>query len=245
MPSEANALSTIPGPTGRGRLIVVGDIHGCIDELHALLDRLAPSTGDIVVSAGDIARKGPRPDLCLELWRARGFLAVIGNNEEKLLAFARRNIFRRWLLPSADRVLLRRPDLMEYIRGWPVVIDIPAARAAIVHGGLLPDMELAERDIRAFRHELIRLRFIRREGDRWVAVAKGRQIASDVLWPVEWRGERTVLYGHTPLRAPRVDERAIGLDTGCVYGGDLTAAVHQGGEWRLERVPARRAYARR
>lgn len=234
------SLLTLAPPAAR--LIVFGDIHGCFDEMLRLLGRIAPTPDDLVIAAGDIVRKGPEPLRCLELWRDRGYLAVVGNNEEKLLATS---WWRRLFLPAGDRAVLRRPDLVQFIESWPVVIDLPEAGATIVHGGLLPHMNLTERDVEAHRADLIRLRWLRRTNGSWERVPKGKQQEGDVLWPSVWDGERTVLYGHTPLREPRVEPRAIGLDTGCVYGGSLTAAIREEKAWKLVSEPARRAYSSR
>jgi diadenosine tetraphosphatase ApaH/serine/threonine PP2A family protein phosphatase len=87
------------------------------------------------------------------------------------------------------------------------------------------------------------LRWIRRKNGTWKPVPREKRKKDDVLWAEQWRGERFVVYGHTPVREPRFDERALGLDTGCVYGGKLTAAVLEDGEWRIESVAARRRYA--
>ncbi|MGZ5475840.1 MAG: metallophosphoesterase [Thermoanaerobaculia bacterium] len=241
----SETLRTIEGPALGSRVIVIGDIHGCINELRVLFDRLAPAGDDIVISAGDVVRKGPRADLCLDLFRAHGGLAVIGNNDEKLLERARWGFFARWFAAPEDRAVLRRRDLLDFIRTWPVVIDIPAIGASVVHGGLFPGMTIDSAEIARTREDLIRLRYVRREGNRWVRVPKGSERETDVLWSEVWDGGRTVLYGHTPMRDASVDSKTIGLDTGCVYGGSLTAAVYEHGRWRLEQVRAQRAYATR
>lgn len=224
----------------RGRLICIGDIHGCYEELQELLDRVQPDVDDLVVSVGDMVRKGPHPDLCLDLWRDRRYLAVLGNNEEKLLEVSP---LRKMFLPAEDRVVLRRDDLLASIRRWPRLIDVAGAEVAIVHGGLYPGMRIEPDAVQRAAGDIVRLRWIRCVGGQWQRVGKSRQRDSDVLWAEVWEGPETVLYGHTPLRAPRVDRKAIGLDTGCVYGGSLTAAVLEG-EWRFESVRARRQYAR-
>ena len=239
------ALKTVSRSFDRGRVIVVGDVHGCIDELSALLERIGPNDEDLVIFAGDLVRKGPRPDLCLELLRDNRYLSVIGNNENKLLGFENRGLIRRLFLSQQERRVLRRRDLLDFIRSWPVVIDIPSIRAAVVHGGLFPGMGMDERAIAEMRSDLIRLRYIRQSGGEWKRVPKGNETADDVLWSEVWDGDRTVLYGHTPVDEPRVDRNAIGLDTGCVYGGSLTAAIFERGEWRTEQVRARRTYAQR
>lgn len=221
-----------------GRLIFVGDIHGCYDEVQEMLDRVEPAASDLVVSVGDVVTKGPAPDRCLDLWRERGFLAVQGNNEIKLLGRAR-PLLRFF---ARDRVLRRR-DLLRYIASWPIVIDFPSVAIAVVHGGFLPHMRVIPETVEQRQDEIVELRWIRRKNGEWKAIPKERKKSGDVLWPEKWKGERFVVYGHTPLREPKFDARALGLDTGCVYGGTLTAAVFAGGEWTIESVKARRKYA--
>ncbi|MGZ5442948.1 MAG: metallophosphoesterase [Thermoanaerobaculia bacterium] len=220
-----------------GRLIFIGDIHGCYDELVELLDRLAPSDCDAVVSVGDIVTKGPAADRCLDLWRERGYLAVKGNNEIKLLSRAR-PLLRFF---ARDRVMRRR-DLLRFIESWPVVIDFPAVAITAVHGGFLPQMHVTAEEVDRGRDEIVELRWIRRKNGEWKPIPKEKKKRDDVLWSEKWKGDRFVIYGHTPVREPKFDARALGLDTGCVYGGTLTAAVWAGGEWRIESVRAKRKY---
>src|SRR5712692_9424553 len=94
------------------RTIIIGDIHGCYDELRELLDRANAGPDDRVVSVGDMLRKGPHPDRCVELWRASGYLAVLGNQDERLLD---RSAWRRWVSAAPDRRMLRRTDLLEFV----------------------------------------------------------------------------------------------------------------------------------
>lgn len=225
-------------PKPGGRLIFVGDIHGCFDELRELLERVAPAERDTVVSVGDIVTKGPAADRCLDLWRERGYLAVQGNNEIKLLGHANplMRIFAR------DEVLRRR-DLLAYIRSWPLVIDFSEARVTAVHGGFLPQMQVTAEEIERERDAIPLLRWIRKENGQWRPVSKEKKKKDDVLWAEKWRGDRFVLYGHTPVREPKRDKQALGLDTGCVYGGSLTAAVYDGNEWDTVSVKANRRYA--
>ncbi len=222
-----------------GRLIFFGDIHGCYDELVELLDRLAPSASDVVVSVGDIVSKGPAADHCLELWRTRGYLAVKGNNEIKLLSRSR-SLLRRWF--ARDRVMRRR-DLLRFIESWPIVIDFPTVAITAVHGGFLPQMDVTAEEVERAGDAIVELRWIRRKNGQWKPIPKEKKGNDDVLWSEKWKGDRFVVYGHTPVREPKLDARALGLDTGCVYGGTLTAAVWAGGEWRIESVGAKRKYA--
>lgn len=204
--------------------LFIGDIHGCIDELRALLDRARLDDADLVVALGDIVRKGPDPAACARLIRERGGRALLGNNEEKLL----RNPLRRLSQPR---------ELMRYIRTLPWQLDFPLLGVRAVHGGVLPDGRLD-------RQAALTLRWLRRDRrGAWVQAGQKRQ-DGDVFWSELWDGDRLIVYGHTPRNEPRIDRKAIGIDTGCVYGGKLTGVLFHGpGEWELLQVEARRKYA--
>lgn len=223
-----------------GRLIVIGDIHGCHAELVELLDRVSPRASDVVVSVGDVVTKGPAAAKCLDLWKERGYLAVRGNNELKVLDAAR-PLLRFFATENGD--VLRRDDLLRYIASWPLVIDFPAPAVTVVHGGFLPQMNVTEEEVEEAKDVVPHLRWIRKKDNGWKPVPRQKHKKDDVLWAEKWKGDRFVVYGHTPLRQPRFDKQALGLDTGCVYGGSLTAAILDNGEWSTVSVEAKRKYA--
>src|SRR5204863_3459965 len=70
-----------------GRTIIVGDVHGCRDELDALLDKVAFTMGDRLVFVGDLIARGPDSLGVLDIARHTGAEIVRGNHEEKLLAW--------------------------------------------------------------------------------------------------------------------------------------------------------------
>ncbi|MBV9495091.1 MAG: metallophosphoesterase [Acidobacteria bacterium] len=201
----------------------IGDIHGCIDELRDLLDLANLNPTDQIVSLGDIVRKGPDPVACARLLRERKAKAVMGNNESRIL----RNPFRR---AFQDR------ELMRYIRKLPTELDFPEINVRAVHGGVLPDG-------RRNRRAALTLRWLRKGKRGWEQSGQKKR-DDEVFWSEVWDGERLVVYGHTPRKEPRIDHKAIGVDTGCVYGGKLTGVLFHGpGEWQLLQVSARRKYA--
>ncbi|HYO77034.1 MAG TPA: metallophosphoesterase [Thermoanaerobaculia bacterium] len=222
------------------RLIFIGDIHGCYDELRELLERVAPDGEDVVVSVGDVVTNGPAAAKCLDFWRERHYLGVQGNNELKVLESAH-PLLRFFARENRD--VLVRGDLLRYIGSWPRVLDFPDANVTAVHGGFLPQMRVAAEDVERERELVPKLRWIRRKDGHWAHVPKDKKKKDDVLWAEKWKGERFIVYGHTPLREPKFDKFALGLDTGCVYGGKLTAAILTRGEWSTVSVQAHEKYA--
>jgi predicted phosphodiesterase len=211
------------------RHIFIGDIHGCFDEVRDLLAKIGVDDSDRVVSLGDLTRKGPAAGRCLDLWIERGYAAVLGNNDVKLTARA---------------PLVWTPRRIAFLRRLPLHLDFPELGVVAVHGGVLPNDRRFTPAL-VPREAALALRHIRRNAaGTWSGVSKGDQMESDPFWADVWDGDRIVVYGHTPRREPRVHPRALGLDTGCVYGGTLTAAVFDAPErWTLVSVAARRKYA--
>jgi len=175
-------------------IYVVGDVHGCRDALERLLARLEPGPGDLVVLVGDLVRKGPDSEGVLDLvGSAPNVLGVRGNNEEKLL----RGEASVDALDDADRA---------FVRSLPVAISWDGG--LVVHGGVDPRRPLVEHDVDALQTTR--------------SLAPGGSYDRP-YWFERYEGPPRVFFGHTVLEAPVEREWAVGLDTGCVYGGDLTA----------------------
>jgi serine/threonine protein phosphatase 1 len=172
---------------------VVGDVHGCLTELDALLDRLAPGRDELVVFVGDLVRKGPDSAGVVERVRAApNFVTVRGNNEEKLL----RGETALDELDEAD---------LAWLGAQPVAISWDGG--VVVHAGVDPRKPLVQHTVDDF--ETVR--------------ELGSEPYEPPFWFDAYEGTERVFFGHTPLDRPLCRERAVGLDTGCVYGGELTA----------------------
>ena len=226
------------------RHVFIGDIHGCRDEVTDLLRRIRLSSDDVVVAVGDLVRKGPFAREVVGMWMTNGHLSVLGNNDAKLVTRARSPL-RRIVAPATDRRVMRDRAAMQWLAARPLVLDFADIGVAAVHGGVLPNGEHFTTDL-VPRDAALELRHVRRGADgTWRQVPKGREQDGDRFWAEVWSGDRMIVCGHTPRREPRVDRAAIGLDTGCVYGGKLTAAIFDArGRWTLEQVAARRRYSR-
>jgi diadenosine tetraphosphatase ApaH/serine/threonine PP2A family protein phosphatase len=209
------------------RTIVVGDIHGCYDELTELLDKAGLEKKDRVISVGDLITKGPKNREVLELFMSdKRFSAVLGNHD---LALRRRWNGEDLKLKSAQKKTHKelKSDKERYVgflNTLPFLLDL--GTHLVVHAGLRPNVALHSQTT----DDLTRMRTLGsdpegREGTPWYEV---------------YDGEQTVLFGHWPAAEPRRSRKAIGIDTGCVYGYRLTAYIIETDEFVS--VKAKRAY---
>lgn len=209
------------------RTIVVGDIHGCFDELKDLLDKVGLNPDDRVISVGDLITKGPKSREVLELFMTDArFTTVIGNHDLALR--------RKWYGEDVDLKPAQREAHKElkgekdayasYLNRLPFMIDLETH--LVVHAGLRPNVELHSQTT----GDLTRLR----------TLGADRESDEGTPWYHVYYGEKTVLFGHWPAPEPRRGKKAIGLDTGCVYGYNLTAYIIETDEFVT--VRAKRAY---
>jgi len=209
------------------RTIVVGDIHGCYDELMDLLDKAKLTDDDRVVSVGDLITKGPKSREVLELFMTDPrFTTVIGNHD---LALRRKwngeDIELKPAQKETHKELKGEKDAFaSFFNRLPFTIDL--GTHLVVHAGLRPNVELYSQTT----GDLTRLRTL--GGDR--------ESDEGTPWYHVYYGEKTVLFGHWPAPEPRRGKKAIGLDTGCVYGRTLTAYIIETDEF--VQVEAQRSY---
>ena len=211
----------------KGRTIVVGDIHGCYDELMDLLEKAKFAEDDRVVSVGDLITKGPKSREVLEVFMTDArFTTVIGNHD---LALRRKWNGEDIELSSAQKEAHKelkgeKDAYASFFNRVPFTIDLDTH--LVVHAGLRPNVELFSQTT----GDLTRLRTL--GGDR--------ESDEGTPWYHVYYGEKIVLFGHWPAPEPRRGKKAIGLDTGCVYGYNLTAYIIETDEFVS--VKAKRAY---
>jgi hypothetical protein len=210
---------------------VIGDLHGCQDEALELLDSLAVTVRDRVIFAGDLVDRGPKRRECVEL--AMRHSCVLGNHEEKHLRIRQQQ--RPDVSPDhaeTRRVLDERH--YQYFESLPLYIRIPESNAVVVHAGVLPHRPIESQPASVLLHG----QCIRPPETKNCRPSKAPPDWK--FWTNYWKGPERVIFGHTVLDRPLVSEWAVGLDTGCVHGGSLSAVVLP--EWRIVSVPARKAY---
>ena len=210
-----------------GRTLVVGDVHGCLKELEQLLAQAGLEAGDILVLAGDLTAKGPDSQGVVQLARERGALAVLGNHDAHVLDILGGRSSKAHHTQVARS--LTAADAA-WLQALPLWLDLPAVGALVVHAGLLPGVPLERQP----RHLLLNLRSFDERGEPSTRVEGG------VPWASRWPGPRQVLFGHDALRGLQRHPHALGLDTGCVYGGALSAVWLPGGA--LVQVKARKVW---
>jgi calcineurin-like phosphoesterase family protein len=208
------------------RSVIIGDVHGCLDELTHLLASLEASAEDRVFFVGDLVARGPDTTGVLALCRRIGARSVRGNHEGRLLA-ARHALQsgKRRRLSNAHYPLLRRLSDADwdYIEAMPLWIDLPEHDLRIVHAGVLPSRPFEQQDEWTLTH----VRSVDADG-------RASEKTEFAPWAAAYGAGPHIVFGHNSRVGLQVQPNATGIDTGCVYGGRLTALVLAEGQ----RVPA-------
>ena len=242
----------------RGPFDVIGDVHGCFDELAALLERLgyrldtradaAGGSGFSVthpqgrkaVFVGDLVDRGPGVvdvlKLVMSMTADGAALCVAGNHEAKLLRKLRgRNVQVSHGLAETLAQLERetpefRQRVIEFLDGLISHYVLDDGELVVAHAGMKTEYQgRASARVRDF----CLYGETSGETDEF-----GLPVRAD--WAAGYRGRATVVYGHTPVAEPAWLNRTINIDTGCVFGGKLTALRYPENE--LVSVPAARVY---
>ncbi len=222
-----------------GPFDIIGDVHGCAAELVHLLRRLgyrrssprAPfvhASGRRAVFVGDLVDRGPRVVqsvlIVMRMVRAGSALCVPGNHEIALLDK---------LEGDPDAASLGTLKTIRQVEaGLSPHLVLDGGRLAVAHAGIT--QEHLGRSTRAARRFAIHGQTTR-ERDRFGLPVR-------VKWAVNYRGPALVVYGHTSVPQPEWIRNTVNIDTGCVYGGSLTALRYP--ERTLVSVKARRDYYR-
>jgi protein phosphatase len=238
-----------------GPFDVIGDVHGCRAELETLLDTLgysilrdsegraidaAHADGRRVILVGDLVDRGPDTPsvlrLAMGMVRAGHALVVSGNHEAKLVrALSRKNVtVSHGLQDSLDQLALQPEEFVAEVREWMdglishYVLD--GGRLVVSHAGLIEKYHgRASGRVRAFCLY----------GDT-TGETDEYGLPVRYPWANEYRGKAMVLYGHTPVPTAEWVNNTMCLDTGCVFGGTLTALRYP--EREVVSVPAERMY---
>jgi len=236
----------------RGPFDIVGDVHGCFDELVELLAKLGygvdeaaftvqPPAGRKLVFVGDLVDRGPKIPQVLKLVmnavESDAALCVPGNHDVKLMRkLGGRDVQITHGLADSLAQLSGEPE--EFRERVGAFIDdlvshyvLDDGRLVVAHAGMKESMQGrgsgAVRDFALFGETT-------GETDEF-----GLPVRYN--WAAEYRGTAIVVYGHTPVPEPEWLNQTINIDTGCVFGGKLSALRYP--EKEVVSVPARQTYA--
>ena len=235
---------------------IIGDVHGCWHELGDLLEKLGYAwdtktglprhpSGRIPVFVGDLADRGPDSPRVLqtvsEMVASGLALFAPGNHDDKLFRMLRGNKVTRShglelteaqmdALPDAERGALKT-DILTYLAAAPPYLLLDEGRLLVAHAGMRTEF-LGRTDGQVKQFTLY--------GDvRGFEPGTNKPIRYD--WASDYAGDALIAYGHTPQETVRFVGNTINLDSGCVFGGSLTALRYP--EREIVSVPSREVYA--
>lgn len=227
------------------RHVIVGDIHGCLDEFDELLKTISYNKEDTrLILLGDLIDRGPDSVGVVRRARELDLDCVMGNHEFKYLKWLKSAGSRRDVLDKGAHYSNFDNDDTNYIFRMSKYFQI--GDTIIVHAGLKPNVPLSEQttdDLFYLRYTDINRNFISLK-----TVAKlGKEAAKAHFWTEFWKGPESVIYGHnvSSTEHPLIEEVnpqifCYGIDTGCCFGGKLTAFVLETKE--IIQVPAKKIY---
>ncbi len=214
-----------------GPFDIIGDVHGCFNELVQLLkklgykiddeNRVSHLEGRKIIFVGDLVDRGPKSlevlQLVMQGVESGVVLCVKGNHDDKLRRklIGRNVIIANGLQETLDQLehTLLREDISEFLNKLPSHYLLDNGRLAVAHAGLKE--KYFGRDSPSIQ------RFCMYGATNGKFDEYGFPIRE--RWEHDYHGEALIVYGHTPIKDPRWINNTINIDTGCVFGGRLTA----------------------
>lgn len=242
------------------RHFIVGDVHGMLDELAALVEELDPSPRDVFVFVGDLVDKGPQSAAVVKYVRRLSkyckVVLVEGNHEEKHRRFRRsRNMELKGSEEIASITAQLSPEDVSFLNKAVPFYRIPKYDVLVVHAGIPGDFldfpkkveevySFSSKQQRRFS-SVMRTRYVDARTGKMKSL--GKNTPADPFWAEVYDGRfGHVVFGHEPWDDVAFFPHATGIDTAAVYGGALTALVYSDeAEPFVVSVEALRAFAQR
>ena len=211
----------------KNKLIIYGDLHGCLDEFVALREKIKPSPNDREIVIGDILDRGPHSNELFRYVRENGIESILGNHEYKYLRYKKHNnkFLEKKNPMKFDEKRLKifngfDADDLEFLESLPFFIKID--KLTLLHAGILNYIDLES----AQKKDLEKLLWIRYLKDENTPLALGTEDETSTFWSELYDGKQgIIIYGHEPFKEVKTDRYSLGIDTGCVYGDKLSACI--------------------
>ena len=238
----------------QGPFDIIGDVHGCFDELVELLKELGyeistPLNGETVVEppqgrkaifVGDFVDRGPKVAgvlrLVIGMQETGAAICVPGNHDVKLVrALQGRNVnpthgLAESLSQLEEESAEFKTQITEFLNGLVSHYVLDSGKLVVAHAGMKAELQgRASGRVREFALY-----------GETTGETDEFGLPIRINWADEYRGNAMVVYGHTPVAEPQWVNRTINIDTGCVFGGKLTALRYP--EKELVSVPAHQTY---
>ncbi len=215
------------------RTLIIGDVHGCFDELQDLLALAGLGDSDAILGTGDIVDRGPGTPEVLRFFAAHpNACSVAGNHERKHV-----RSFANEIRPAKSQLIARAqlgadyPDWVAYMSTFPLYLDLP--EALLVHAFFEPGIALAEQKIAVLCGHLSGEFYLQKEYAR--------------PWYELYDLDKPIIVGHHDIlhngQVFVYQERVFGLDTSCVHGGRLSGLLLP--DFKILSVPSRENYWQR
>jgi len=248
------------------KTFIIGDVHGCIDELKELVHQLAIVSGDRLIFIGDLIDRGPDSlGVVRQVYEWSKFFDVfllLGNHEEKFNRYVHHiqgNTGKEKEMKGIDQFSNLLNGLNEseinFLKEAYYSLHLPEFDSLLVHAGVWRNISFHLPATYKFNPEttdsnkhivlLTKTRFINSEGN---FVSLGEEKQDDVFWANNYNGQYGHIYfGHQPFlqSLPHHFSHATAIDTGCVYGGWLTAVELYPTEVKFKSIAARKKYSQK
>jgi len=223
------------------KCIVIGDPHGTREELEMLLAKVNYVPGvDRCIIVGDLIDRGNDSPGVVRLVMANGIESVMGNHDAKLVRRWRHVLKHRanssYKIPMhhSDDQMKTINELTDREMGWiadlSFYIELPEFKAVVIHAGLMPGVPLH----RQTKEMLSMLRYMHKDTHRMLPLQYPdfSAPADSVFWTEVYDGEPDVIFGHEVVSLGEIKTwqregfgKCFGIDTGCAFGGMLSAVV--------------------
>ena len=211
----------------QNRQIFIGDVHGCLEELEELLNKVNFSSTDELFFLGDIINKGPNSLEVLKLVKDLNAHLILGNHELKFIKNIEENTPSKFSRKLQDKMGNDLKKWVSWLKSKPLFIS--REDFILVHAGLSPNEKLKNTSPRILTN--IRT---------WDGNGKDISSESNPPWYEFYKNEKLVIFGHWAKKGLVIRDNAIGLDSGCVYGNKLSALILPGRE--IISVDAKKAH---